>query len=124
LKFLVDENLPERVAELLVENGHDAVHVRAIGLATADDSVVLDRAEAEERVVVSADTDFGTLLARSGKRAPSVIMFRLPGQRRGWSRVALILANLPDVTADLEAGALVVIQAGRVRSRRLPLIPE
>jgi predicted nuclease of predicted toxin-antitoxin system len=41
LKFLVDENLSERVAELLVENGHDAIHVRTIGLATADDSVVM-----------------------------------------------------------------------------------
>lgn len=82
------------------------------------------RAEAEGRVVVSADTDFGTLLAHSGKRAPSVILFRLAGQRRAWSRVALILANLPEVTADLEAGALVVIEAGRVRSRRLPLIPD
>jgi predicted nuclease of predicted toxin-antitoxin system len=124
LKFLVDENLSERVAELLVENGHDAIHVRAIGLATADDSLVMARAEAEGRVVVSADTDFGTLLSRSGKRAPSVILFRLAGQRRAWSRVALILANLPDVTEDLEAGAIVVIEAGRVRSRRLPLIPD
>jgi hypothetical protein len=53
-----------------------------------------------------------------------VILFRLAGQRRAWSRVALILANLPEVTADLEAGALVVIEAGRVRSRRLPLIPD
>ena len=51
-------------------------------------------------------------------------MFRVPGQRRAWSRVALILANLPDVTEDLEAGALVVIESGRVRSRRLPLIPD
>ena len=104
MRFLVDENLAERVAELLVENGHDAVHVRAIGLGTADDSVVMARAEAEGRVVVSADTDFGTLLARSGRRAPSVILFRIAGQRRAWSRVALILANLPEVAEDLEAG--------------------
>ena len=107
-----------------MENGHDAIHVRAIGLGRADDSAVMARAEAEGRVVVSADTDFGTLLARSGSRAPSVILFRIAGQRRAWSRVALILANLPEVAEDLEAGALVVIEAGRVRSRRLPLIPE
>ena len=107
-----------------MENGHDAIHVRAIGLGTADDSVVMARAEAEERVVVSADTDFGTQLARSGGRAPSVILFRIAGQRRAWSRVALILANLPEVAEDLEAGALVVIEAGRVRSRRLAAHPR
>ncbi|MDQ3946860.1 MAG: DUF5615 family PIN-like protein [Actinomycetota bacterium] len=65
MKLLVDENLSERVAELLVENGHDAIHVRAIGLATADDSVLMERAAAEGRVVVSADTDFGTLEGHS-----------------------------------------------------------
>lgn len=69
MRFLVEENLSERVAELLLENGHDAVHVRAIVLATADDSAVMARAEAEGRIVISADTDFGTLLARPGKRA-------------------------------------------------------
>jgi predicted nuclease of predicted toxin-antitoxin system len=124
LRFLVDENLSERVAELLVENGHDAIHVRAIGLATADDEVVLARAEAEGRVLVSADTDFGALLAGAGMRARSVILLRLATQRRAWSRAALLLANLPQVEADLDAGALVVIEAGRVRSRRLPLIPQ
>ena len=82
------------------------------------------RAEAEGRVVVSADTDFGAILARSGNRAPSVILFRMAGQRRAWSQAALVLANLPQVAGDLEAGALVVIEDGRVRSRRLPLIPE
>jgi predicted nuclease of predicted toxin-antitoxin system len=124
LKFLVDENLSERVAEVLVENGHDAIHVREIGLERADDPVVMARAEAEGRVVVSADTDFGAILARSGNRAPSVILFRMAGQRRAWSQAALVLANLPQVADDLEAGALVVIEDGRVRSRRLPLIPE
>lgn len=124
MRFLVDENLPERVAQLLVENGHDAVHVRGIGLERADDPVVMDRAETESRVVISADTDFGAILARTGRRAPSVILFRLPTERRAWRRVALILANLPQVADDLEAGALVVIEAGRVRSRRLPIIPD
>ena len=117
MKFLVDENLSERVAEVLVENGHDAIHVREIGLERADDPVVMDRAESEGRVVVSADTDFGVILARSGKRAPSVILFRIVGQRRAWSQAGLILANLPQVAEDLEAGALVVIEDGRVRSR-------
>ena len=69
----------------------------------------MDRAESEGRVVVSADTDFGAILARSGKRAPSVILFRTVLQRRAWSQAALILANLPQVTEDLEAGALVTI---------------
>jgi hypothetical protein len=53
-----------------------------------------------------------------------VILFGTVGQRRAWSEVALVLANLPQVAEDLEAGALVVIEDGRVRSWGLPLIPE
>lgn len=82
------------------------------------------RAEDEERVVLPADTDFGALLAQSGKRTPSVILLQLAAHRRAWSQVALILANLPQVEEDRDAGDMVVIEDGRVRSRRLPLLPD
>ncbi|HZQ76158.1 MAG TPA: hypothetical protein VFE55_02435 [Acidimicrobiia bacterium] len=53
-----------------------------------------------------------------------MILFRTIGQRRACSQAALVRANLPKVAEDLEAGALVVVEEGRVRSLRLPLIPE
>jgi len=82
VRFLVDENLSPILADLLRVAGHDASHVRDIGLQGATDQAVMDRAEAEQRVVVSADTDFGTLLARSGAKLPSVLLIRrLVGRR-------------------------------------------
>ena len=71
MKFLVDNPLSPRVAELLREAGHDVVHVRDRGLQETDDEELFDLAAAEGRTVVSADTDFGALLALRGQMRPS-----------------------------------------------------
>ena len=60
---------------MLADAGHDAVHVRDYGLHAAEDQVILERAGVEERVVVSADSDFAMLLALSRRREPSFILF-------------------------------------------------
>ena len=79
MKFLIDNALSPALAALLQQAGHDAIHVRSIGLQHATDDVIFERAALEQRIVVSADADFGMLLALRSSRQPSVIQF----SRRG-----------------------------------------
>ncbi len=72
MRFLIDNNLSPVLADELKTAGHDAVHVRDYGLQAATDQVVLAQARSESRVLISADTDFGTLLAREGADRPSI----------------------------------------------------
>ncbi len=87
----------------------------------ASDEDIFHRAEQEERVVVSADTDFGTLLASRRHEWPSVILFRRGAQRRPSEQVALLIANLATIERDLTTGCIAVFEPGRVRIRALPL---
>jgi predicted nuclease of predicted toxin-antitoxin system len=70
LKFLVDSAVSPEIAAELRRIGHDAVHVSDYGLGTSSDEVVLMRAGAESRMVVTSDTDFGELMAESGALHP------------------------------------------------------
>ena len=69
---------------------------------------------------VSADTDFGALLAAFRASRPSVLVRRVVG-RRVEALAALLLANLPEVKEALRAGSVVVIGDDSLRVRRLPI---
>ena len=110
-----------RLAEGLRDAGHNAVHVRELGLAGATDDEIFELAAKEDRVLVSQDTDFGTILALRAERHPSLLLFRRTPDRSAHALLAVLLANLDAVSAALEAGAVVVIEPERVRIRRLPI---
>ncbi len=121
MRFLLDANLSPRIAGILSAAGHQAEHVCDHGLLTASDQEILGYADAHGLVIVSADTDFVTMIALAGRVTPSVVLLRSADRLPPPEQAALLVANLPAVLADLEAGALVSVTRSHLRVRRLPV---
>ena len=120
MKFLADMGVSLSTVASLREAGHDAIHLRDEGLLRVKDSEILGKARSENRVVLTFDLDFGDLLAASGEKLPSVIIFRLRNQTPS-SVGPRLFEILSECEAVLNAGAIVVVEETRYRVRRLPI---
>jgi predicted nuclease of predicted toxin-antitoxin system len=76
-------------------------------------------AATQDRIIVSADTDFGTLLTLRQQPKPSVILYRRRTERRPDKQVALLLVNLERIRGPLKMGSIVVFDEHRIRFRSL-----
>ena len=120
MKILIDMNLSPTWGKALKEVSIESVHWSELGPATTPDPAIMAFAAANGLVVLTNDLDFGAALAAANKDKPSVVQIRSNDLRPAsiGSQVCLALKQL---TAELDAGALVTIDPKRTRLRLLPL---
>jgi predicted nuclease of predicted toxin-antitoxin system len=123
VRLLLDANLSPRIGPLMSAAGHDAIHVGDVGLLSAPDPQILQAADEQSRVLLTADADFGALLALGSLATPSVVLLRSADYLSPAQQAELLIANLPTIAVDLEEGAIASLRRDRIRIRSLPLAP-
>ena len=118
LRLLFDVGVGRRAEEAAIALGHDVVAVRDLD-PTMPDEEILHRAVLEDRIVVTMDQDFGTLVYLEGRpRPPGVLLLRLD-DASGQAKASALQAVLAQHAESL-IGSFAVLQRDRLRVRPLP----
>lgn len=120
MRFLADMGVSQRTVVWLRQHGHDVSHLRDEGLQRMPDPMILSKARAEERILLTLDLDFGYLLAVGHARMPSVILFRL-GNENSDMVTRRLEATLERFGDKLQTGVMVSVTEDAIRLRRLPI---
>ncbi|MEM1054573.1 MAG: DUF5615 family PIN-like protein [Bacteroidota bacterium] len=120
MRLLLDENLSPAWVGWLAGEGIEAVHWLTVGAPADPDEDVLAYAKDHGYILFSHDLDFSAILASSGDGAPSVIQLRMQDVLPETAG-PLVVRALRQFEHEIEAGALLSVDARKTRVRVLPL---
>ena len=115
MRFLLDENIDIRLADVLAQLGHDATAIARDYPASLEDVDVLAIAVRERRILITNDQDFGELVVRERRPHAGVILFRVRPATFAHQRDRL--AQVLDEYAD-RLQHFIVVESNRVRIHR------
>jgi len=114
VNLVADESLDREIVERLRRDGHAVKYVAEMDAGISDDAVI-DLANRDSAILVTADKDFGELVFRHHRLTRGVILVRLaglPGERKATLVAGLVETHQPRLTK-----AFTVITPGAVRIR-------
>jgi len=123
VKWLADENIEQPVVDALRESGHDVLFITEMERGLPDDEV-LRQAEADSRILLTNDKDFGELVFRLRRAATGIVLLRLETEV-GAEKAVRLKQILPTIEPRLVGHFAVVTQRGvRLRPLRSVSIPD
>jgi predicted nuclease of predicted toxin-antitoxin system len=120
VRFLADMCVDVRIIKWLLQNGHDATHLRDQGLQRMPNGEIFEKAIREDRIVITFDLDFGEIAALTAGRPTSVILFRLKNTRtlHVIERLSSVIECFEDA---LKRGSILAVEETRCRVRHFPI---
>jgi predicted nuclease of predicted toxin-antitoxin system len=106
VRFLIDAQLPPRVATWLEARGHDAIHVFDLDKLTSDDSLIWQVAASTSAVIVTKDKDF--VRFRQQSAGPQILHIQIANCSNS-QLIDAFSAKWDDILLELEACEPVVV---------------
>lgn len=120
MRFLIDEDLPRSVGDLIRRHGHEATDIRDIGLRGAKDSQIAAYARENKLCLITGDFDFSDIRNYPPSQYSGIVVIgNIPDDT-----TASLILNLIDgflVQHELVSelpGKLAIIEPGRIRIRK------
>jgi predicted nuclease of predicted toxin-antitoxin system len=120
VRFLADMCVDVRIVKWLLQNGHDATHLRDQGLQRMPNGEIFEKAIREDRIIITFDLDFGEIAALTKSWRTSVILFRLKNTRtlHVIERLSSVIERFEDA---LKRGSMITVEETRCRMRHFPM---
>jgi len=119
LKILLDQNIPKRVKTWLLQNKADieVLHTSEIELSTSEDSVIFEKAQELEAVLITFDEDFSDTRLFNEKNSGIIRLNVWPTTVE--SAIDALTRLFEQVSDNEIVGSLVIIDRKKIRIRRL-----
>lgn len=114
MRITADEGVDRQVVDRLRHDGHDVRYVAEEAAGTSD-AEILRRADEEDRLLLTADKDFGELIFRRGSSSAGVLLLRLAGLSPP-RKAAFVATAVQEHESELR-GRFTVIRPGSIRIR-------
>ena len=118
MRFLIDEDLPRSLSDLIRRYGHEPTDVRDTGLKGAKDAQIAAYAQKQGLCLITGDFDFADIRNYPPAKYKGIVVLSLPKNATG-----VFIINLADgflrqskVVLDV-SGKLVIVEAGCIRVR-------
>ena len=107
MKFLVDAHFPKKLANWLVKNGEDAIHTLDLPKKNnTSDIEIIDKAEAESRIIITKDSDF--IQFRIVMEKPERLLMVTTGNIVNKDLISLFERNFPTIKKLFKSGKKVI----------------
>lgn len=119
MKFLIDNNLSPELSKSLIQSGFDSVHVKQLKKSSASDDELFQIAFEENRIIITADVDFGYIMSKWKHNLPSIILFR-SFSYNPTIQFDNIIKVVKKFSKNLIDGSIIVIEPARIRIKQFP----